>query len=86
MIPYRMITAAEIRKIAGRWKRATRPLKIQDQKYGNQLAAMLAAYDRGDMPWCEDPLEAALFIVLTGLVKENGPVGRGTRGPREETL
>ena len=80
-----MITAVEIRKIAGRWRRATRPLKIHDQKYGNQLADLLAAYDGGDMAWFDDPLEAAMFIVLTGLVKENGMERRGTRGSREET-
>ena len=85
MIPYLMITAAEIRKIAGRWRRATRPLKIHDQKYGSQLAAMLTAYDGGDMAWCDDPLEAALFIVLTGLIKEQGLEVPGARGPREES-
>jgi hypothetical protein len=38
------------------------------------------------MAWFDDPLEAALFIVLTGLIKEQGLKVPGARGPREETL
>ena len=65
-----MITAADIRTIAERWKRATRPLKIQDQKYGHHLVQMLGEYNGEEIKRFDDPLEAAAFIVLVRIVRE----------------
>ena len=65
-----MITAADIRTMADRWMRASRPLKIQDQRYGHRLVQMLAEYNGEEIKRFDDPLEAAAFIVLVRMVKE----------------
>ncbi len=65
-----MITAADIRTMADRWQRASRPLKIQDQRYGHRLVQMLAEYNGEEIKRFDDPLEAAAFIVLVRMVKE----------------
>jgi hypothetical protein len=64
-----MVTAADMRIIAERWKRATRPLKIHDQEYGNRLAIMLEGYNGEEIKRFDDPLEAAAYIVLIGMFK-----------------
>lgn len=56
--------------MADRWKRASRPLKIQDQRYGHRLVQMLAEYNGEEIKRFDDPLEAAAFIVLVRMVKE----------------
>lgn len=65
-----MVTAADIRIIADRWKRATRPLRIQDQGYGNRLVTMLEEYHGQEITRFDDPLEAAAFIVLIRMIRE----------------
>jgi len=65
-----MISSADIREIAERWKRATRPLKIHEQKYGHRLVKMLEEYNGEELKRFDDPLEAAAFIVLIQVVKE----------------
>ncbi len=65
-----MITAADIRAMADRWMRASRPLKIQDQRYGHRLVQMLTEYNGEAIKRFDDPLEAAAFIVLVRMVKE----------------
>lgn len=65
-----MVTAAEIKIIADRWKRATRPLKIHEQNYGHRLVAMLEQYHGEEIRRFDDPLEAAAFIVSIGMLKE----------------
>ena len=65
-----MITSADMNIIAGRWKRATRPLKVQDQEYGTRLVRMLEEYGGEEIKRFDAPLEAAAFVVLIGLLKE----------------
>ncbi|MCE5299041.1 MAG: hypothetical protein MUE45_01220 [Methanoregulaceae archaeon] len=65
-----MVTAADIRVIAERWKRATRPLKIHEQNYGYRLVTMLEQYNGEEIRRFDDPLEAAAFIVSIGMLKE----------------
>jgi hypothetical protein len=65
-----MVTAADMRIIAERWKRATRPLKIHDQEYGYRLAKMLAGYNGEEIKRFDDPLEAGAYIVLIGMLKD----------------
>jgi len=65
-----MVTAADIRIIAERWKRATRPLKIHEQNYGHRLVTMLEHYNGEEIKRFDDPLEAAAFIVSIGMLKE----------------
>jgi hypothetical protein len=65
-----MVTPADVKKLADRWKRATRALRIQEQAYGHRLVRMLE--DSGDRKFAviDDPLEAAAFILFIGMVKE----------------
>ncbi len=65
-----MVTTAEIRTIAERWKRGTRPLKIHDQEYGNRLVKMLEECNGHEITRFDDPLEAATFIILTRMLRE----------------
>jgi hypothetical protein len=67
-----MISSADMKEIAERWKRATRPLTIHDQKYGHRLVKMLEEYNGEELKRFNDPLEAAAFIVLIQMVKEQG--------------
>ena len=65
-----MISSAEIKTIAERWKRATRPLKIHDQKYGLRLVEMFNEYNGEAIKRFDDPLEAAVFTVLIEMLKD----------------
>jgi hypothetical protein len=64
-----MISPADMRIISERWKTATRPLKVQDQKYGLRLAEMIEKYNRKEYERFNEPLEVAAFIILMQLVK-----------------
>ncbi len=65
-----MISSDDIKQLAGRWRRATRSLKVQDQQYGLRLAEMIEKYNRKEFERFDDPLEAAAFIILIQMVKE----------------
>lgn len=65
-----MISSDDIKQLAGRWKRAIRPLKIQDQQYGLRLAEMIEKYNRKEFERFDEPLEAAVFIILMQMVKD----------------
>ena len=73
-----MISSDEIKQLAGRWKRASRPLKIQDQKFGLRLAEMIEKYNRKEFERFNEPLEAAAFIILMQIVKEEGMKNEGS--------
>ena len=47
-----------------------RPLKIDDQHYGAKVVGMLERYKGPELAYFDDPLEAATFIILIGLMKE----------------
>ena len=66
----RMISSADMKTISERWKRATRPLRIHEQKYGHRLVEMLEEYNGEEIKRFDDPLEAAAFIVLIGMLKD----------------
>lgn len=65
-----MVTDAEMKKVIERWKRAIRPLKIHEQKYGEHLVRLLERYDRTALPACNDYLEVVIFTVFLELLKE----------------
>ena len=65
-----MVTATEMKTLVERWKRGMRPLKIDDQHYGTKVVRMLERYQGPELAYFDDPLEAATFIVLIGLMKE----------------
>jgi hypothetical protein len=65
-----MVTETDMRAMVERWKRATRPLKAYEQEYGGQLVALLARNHGSELRIFDDPLEAATFIIFTGLLKD----------------
>ncbi|HTY14465.1 MAG TPA: hypothetical protein VMC42_02055 [Methanoregulaceae archaeon] len=65
-----MVTATEMKTLVERWKRGMRPLKIDDQHYGTKVVRMLEHYKGPELAYFDDPLEAATFIILIGLLKE----------------
>jgi hypothetical protein len=67
-----MISSDDIQQLADRWKRATRPIRVQDQQYGLHLAEMIGKYNRKDFERFDEPLEAAAFIIFIRMVKDQG--------------
>jgi len=47
-------------------------VKIQDQQYGLHLAEMIEKYNEKEFERFDEPLEAAAFIILMQIVKEEG--------------
>ena len=54
---------------ADRWARATRALRKEEQPYGERLVALAKKYSSEAFYGCDDPLEAAVFSVLMGILK-----------------
>jgi hypothetical protein len=65
-----MGTPPDRKKIADRWRRATRALKREDQEYGNRLARILEEYPWNMSNRFEDPLEEAALVLCIGILKE----------------
>ena len=65
-----MGTPPDRKKIADRWRRATRALKREDQDYGNRLARILEDYPGHMSNRFEDPLEEATLVLCIGILKE----------------
>ena len=78
-----MVTVTDMKIIIERWKKGTRPLKIHDMKSGQKVVGMLEKYNGNEFGMFDDPFEAATFILLVGMLKEQdlnnrGPVVPGT--------
>ncbi len=65
-----MSTPADRKKMADRWRRATRALKREDQDYGNRLARILEDYPGNMSNRFDDPLEEAALVLCIGILKE----------------
>ncbi len=65
-----MSTPADRKKMADRWRRATRALKKEDQDYGNRLARILEDYPGNMSNRFDDPLEEAALVLCIGILKE----------------
>lgn len=65
-----MGTPVDRKKMADRWRRATRALKKEDQDYGNRLARILEDYPGNMSNRFEDPLEEAALVLCIGILKE----------------
>ena len=65
-----MGTPADRKKMADRWRRATRALKREDQDYGNRLVRILEDYPGHMSNRFEDPLEEAALVLCIGILKE----------------
>jgi hypothetical protein len=51
-----------------RWARATRALKKEDLTYGERIVALARLHSSEAFYGCDDPLEAAVFSVLIGIL------------------
>jgi len=62
-----------VKTLAERWKRATRALRREDQKYGERLVRMIQAHSSEGFCAFDDPLESAIFSALVEVMKKNDP-------------
>jgi len=71
-----------VRTLADRWKRATRALRKDDQRYGEQLVRMAQEHSSEGFCAFDDPLESAVFSTLVEMMKKNdtGNVDPGLGG------
>jgi hypothetical protein len=58
-----------------RWARAARVLRKEDQPYGESVAALARLHSSEAFYGCDDPLEAAIFSGLIGILKREGHEG-----------
>ncbi|MGD1003821.1 MAG: hypothetical protein ABR887_00160 [Methanoregulaceae archaeon] len=65
-----MIEKSALKKIADRWARGTYALRKDDQLYGHKLVELLRRNYSVNLVPFEDPLDAAIFVVLVDLLKE----------------
>ncbi len=65
-----MVTVTDMKIIIERWKKGIRPLKIHDMKSGRKVVGMLEKYEGTEFKLFDDPFEAATFILLVGMLKE----------------
>ena len=59
-----------VKEVSDRWLKANRALKKEDQVYGQMLAEMAKKHSSEAFYALDDPLEAAVFSVLTEMVKK----------------
>ncbi|MEI7434325.1 MAG: hypothetical protein WCJ93_08750 [Methanomicrobiales archaeon] len=59
-----------MKNVSVRWRKASRALKIDDQKYGIRLAEALETHKGPEYAMFDDPLEASVFFLLIEMMKE----------------
>ncbi len=59
-----------VKDLAGRWLRARRALRREDQVYAERLAEMAKRHASEGFDAFDDPLEAAVFSVFLEILKE----------------
>jgi len=59
-----------MKNVSVRWRKASRALKIDDQKYGIRLAEALGRHQGPEYAMFDDPLEASVFFLLIEMMKE----------------
>lgn len=62
-----------VNNITGRWERAARAMRCNDEVYANKVVAMAKTYASEAFYVFDDPLEAAMFSVLICMQREHGP-------------
>jgi len=74
-----------------RWARAARVLRKEDQPYGKSVAALARLHSSEAFYGCNDPLEAAIFSGLMGILRQEGereeqkiPAGTADRNMKRE--
>jgi hypothetical protein len=69
-----------------RWARAARALRKEYQPYGEKLVALAKLHSSEAFYGCDDPLEAAVFAVLIGILKQQEAlVMQVQKDPRKES-
>ena len=53
-----------------RWARAARVIRREDQPYGKSVAALARLHSSEAFYGCDEPLEAAVFSVLLGILRQ----------------
>ncbi|MHB8164958.1 MAG: hypothetical protein ACYDDV_11595 [Methanoregula sp.] len=53
-----------------RWARAARTIRKEDQPYGKKLVALAKLHSSEAFYGCDDPLEAAVFSGLMGILRQ----------------
>lgn len=59
-----------MKNVSVRWRKASRALKIDDQRYGIRLAEALEKHKGPEYAMFDDPLEASVFFLLIEMMKE----------------
>jgi hypothetical protein len=59
-----------MKNVSVRWRKASRALKLDDQKYGIRLAEALERHKGPEYAMFDDPLEASVFFLLIEMLKE----------------
>ena len=59
-----------MKNVSVRWRKASRALKIDDQKYGIRLAEALERHKGPEYAMFDDPLEASVFFLHIEMMKE----------------
>lgn len=58
-----------------RWAKAARVLRKEDQPYGECVAGLARLHSSEAFYGCDEPLEAAIFSGLIGILKQEGYEG-----------
>ena len=59
-----------MKNVSVRWRKASRALKSDDQKYGILLAEALEQHKGPEYAMFDDPLEASIFFLFIQMMKE----------------
>jgi hypothetical protein len=70
-----------VKDLSGRWLRARRALRPEDQACAERLAGMAKRHASEGFPAFDDPLEAAVFSVFIEILKELDGGGDGDVDP-----
>jgi hypothetical protein len=65
-----MVTATEMKVLANRWRRCARPLDIEEQHYVLKMVSELEKPHGAELAYFDDPLEAAAYVILVGILRD----------------
>lgn len=66
-----------MKNVSVRWRKASRALRLDDQKYGIRLAEALEQHKGPEYAMFDDPLEASIFFLLIEMMKEREEKEKG---------
>ncbi|MEI8331203.1 MAG: hypothetical protein WCF90_06080 [Methanomicrobiales archaeon] len=69
-----------------RWARAARALRKEERPYGEKIVALAKLHSSEAFYGCDDPLEAVVFSVLIGIIRQQEALAMQVReDPRKES-